>query len=114
MVILQINCNIPQDETSFRDFSGKVTEMLSETLDVNSSFVQIIYNYSQSTFGNQEGPSTLVTLSKNDFNRSEVEAVTSPLSKLLERLIGSPPATTFIQFQSLTDSEIVWNGRPLR
>ncbi|MBC2603322.1 phenylpyruvate tautomerase MIF-related protein [Puniceicoccus vermicola] len=111
MSILHIHSNIPQDETSFAEFSIKVTELLSKTLNRNSSFIQIVYCYSQIALGNQTGPSTLVTLSSPDISREQIKSLTPPLSKMLERLIGSPPPTTYIRFENMDPTKTAWNGR---
>lgn len=111
MSILHITSNIPQDETSFAEFATKVTELISKILDQNSSFIQIIYTESQIIFGDQPGPSTLVNLSSPHLSRETMEKITPPLSKLLERLISSPPPTTYIRFDNIDTRKTVWNGR---
>ena len=114
MVILQINSNVPQDETSFAEFSDKVTETLAKQLDKNSSLIQVIFEYSKIAFGGQAGPSALVTISSTDLNRDGIEKITASLPKLLERSIGTPAPTTVIQFKVLDPSQTAWNGRLLK
>lgn len=114
MTVLQINSNIPQDERSFGEFSAKATEMLSKSLKKNSSYIQIIYNRALISFGNQTGASTLVTLSCPDITQEQIEDLVGPLSKLLERLIGATPPTTYIRFEDLERSSTAWNGRMIK
>ncbi len=111
MAILHINSNIPQDETSFAELSAKVTELLAKTLKKNNSYIQVIYSRSQISFGNQSGASSLVTLSCPGLTSENIESLVTPLSKLLERLIGTPPPTTYIRFETMDTNKTAWNGR---
>jgi len=113
MVILQINSNIPQDDKSFADFSAKATEVLARTLNKNSSFIQVIYTDAKVAFGNQNIPSSLVTLTSADLLDDDIATLLPILSKLLERLIGSPPPTTYIRFERMNRAQTAWTGRSL-
>tara|TARA_R100000027_G_scaffold43940_1_gene33036 strand:- start:1162 stop:1518 length:357 start_codon:yes stop_codon:yes gene_type:complete len=114
MAILHINSNIPQDDTSFAEFSEKVTQLLSDELQKNNSFIQVIYTRSQILFGSQSGPSSLVTLSSSGIRQYQIDSLIGPLSKLLERLIGSPPPTTYIRFEDIDRAKTAWNGRSFK
>ena len=113
MPTLHIHSNIPPEESSFVEFTAKVTEMLSGILNKNASFIQVVYTRSMMEFGNQPGPSALVELTSVDLQQKQINELVEPLSKLLERNLGFLPPTTYIQFHTLGRKHCVWNGRML-
>jgi|GEM_PF-6990744 len=113
MPILHIHSNIPQDDTSLSEFSGKIVELLSKTLRKNSSYIQVLYTYTKIVFGSQKGPSALVELRAPTISQKQVDNLIPSISKLVERYIGAPAPSTYIIFQEIDRTKWVWNGRPL-
>jgi phenylpyruvate tautomerase PptA (4-oxalocrotonate tautomerase family) len=113
MPTLHIHSNIPQDDLSLGQFTGKATELLSKTLGKNTSYIQVIYTRSMIIFGNQAGPSALVELRSVGLTHAQADSLVAPLSRLVERYLGAPPPTTYLHFHPLDRSLCAWNGRPL-